>query len=1095
MSATFSAADAGARGSVPKLSPTLIIGLGGTGGEVLVRIRERFIERFGGLHEFPIVDYLWLDTDKSYKDVGTTQLANKLNFATTEELMLTIKDTGTITSRLHDPMYRNIESWWPLESPTVQQLDEGASQCRPYGRLGFYYHYPEVRRSLMEALEHVHRPDRIEKVQALGKLSRLNYAVELDMTERNVYVIASLGGGTGSGMFLDVAYLVRQLAPSAVLFGFFMTSRFFPAFRSRLDANTYAALLEWDYYNDHEFVPTWSNGEIYPAIKPPAFNYSYLLDNPNSAHLALRAETDGHKKMCEILADNLFKEFSQGFFSQARRSARVNSRAFIGYKAIYPPKVLETYDTIQQFRQRFNRNYQSFGLASIKVPHDRIIAACANKLAADLVLYWKRKGADDASIVGINEDVNGFMSSSLLDTNSVLGRLDDASAVGEKTSSAGTLITNISRFAEQVFDAARTRPILERPDFLDDEVKRFRLYQFASSARVQNAGMIVNIINQNLERIVASAKETIDDTCDRRIDIDGLSVDSTIKFLERVGELLEQAHRLCAEHLETIGTRIEDLEAEYKQRLNDLRMHVSRHNFDFRKKIILDYDELLLRETVVGCGDHLNAGEDKPGLLPALRQRALLEAAITVFVSLIDFILAKSDEGVFHGSTLGRLHELDLICDRVASTLQSDATYFGSRYDDGLSLVLFDSAEIDAIYYNKYVTPATIDQISDYARNMLHVTVTLFRDSNWLRREEGRQLIDLCRQVFDPIRRDFHIVDVLFQRFGGWDNRYGHDIISGEMAAELNRVYSSARYWACGGTDATRHYMVEQDQEVLLVGLPDVPRDLPESDRIRIRRRRDAIEGFLKDQINQRITFTDTLETSELIFYSELSGVPLNFFSSMYELRSAYLTARAKDAALHLESKEASKFEDVLILSDEEKVRLQEALQCLTLCALFDEIWTRQESGKLVFGYNQTVRGVDSHPRLGDERQAILFLQNNADVTGRLLQTCNTKLSDYEQQLQSSDQEVAQGARKVLVSITSLIVTRMETLSAQAPEHNWTDLPTYPQMEYLACDGINRHLHAICRWESFDEDIRKAKENLTSTGTRRADGRYAVRLT
>ena len=238
------------------------------------------------------------------------------------------------------------------------------------------------------------------------------------------------------------------------------------------------ALLEWDYYNTHEFRPNWSNGRRVSAIRPPLFNYCYLLDTPNAAHLKLGAGADDHKKMYETVAENVFKDFSQGPFAQAKRSARVNVGQFMGTPWSYPPRRAGTDDSEEDnrtFRQKFNRHYQSFGLASISVPHDRIITACAHKLAADLILYWKGEGANDTNIADINRNVSEFLQAPevLLDVDSILARLDDAAANAQKAAAGGSLLNAIVRFAEKMLDVALTKPAAERAEFIDSEVSAF----------------------------------------------------------------------------------------------------------------------------------------------------------------------------------------------------------------------------------------------------------------------------------------------------------------------------------------------------------------------------------------------------------------------------------------------------------------------------------------------------------------------------------------------------------------------------------------------------------------------------------------------
>src|SRR5579864_8515511 len=412
------ASEAVVRAEAQKLSPTLIIGLGGSGGDVLLRIRKKFFEKFGGIEEFPIVSYLWFDTDKNYKDVGAKQFAKKVDFSNTEERLITIADTGSITGHLDQPVYRNIRSWWPMGLNVIPRLDDGAGQYRPYSRLGLFYHYarPEtsIRQAIADALGRIQSPAAVQKITNSPKLKRLRYDADIQqLGNRNVYVIGSLAGGTGAGLFIDIARIVKSLDAQATLVGFFITSRFFPSPKPRMHANTYAALLEWDYYNDHTYNPNWSSNESPRPLQPPLFNYAYLLDTPNAAHLVLGIGADDHKKIYEMLAENVFKDFSHGAFAQAKRSARVNVGQFMGSKWKYPPEGAQGQEILEEdkqlFRQSFNRHYQSFGLASISVPHDRIITACAHRLAADLVNFWKGAGAQDSNVAAIEQNVRDFL--------------------------------------------------------------------------------------------------------------------------------------------------------------------------------------------------------------------------------------------------------------------------------------------------------------------------------------------------------------------------------------------------------------------------------------------------------------------------------------------------------------------------------------------------------------------------------------------------------------------------------------------------------------------------------------------------------------
>src|SRR5262249_22113458 len=97
-----------------------------------------------------------------------------------------------------------IEAWLEpriLYRITREQLTTGV---RALGRLAFCDHFRSIQRRLLSELEACRDPARL---QSLAKKTGLRVRSTLP----RVVIVASLMGGTGSGMFLDVAYMVRQL--------------------------------------------------------------------------------------------------------------------------------------------------------------------------------------------------------------------------------------------------------------------------------------------------------------------------------------------------------------------------------------------------------------------------------------------------------------------------------------------------------------------------------------------------------------------------------------------------------------------------------------------------------------------------------------------------------------------------------------------------------------------------------------------------------------------------------------------------------------------------------------------------------------------
>ncbi|MBA3924499.1 MAG: hypothetical protein H0X31_23485, partial [Nostocaceae cyanobacterium] len=62
------------------MTPTVVIGLGGTGKEILIKIRRMIVEAYGSLDALPIVSFLHIDTEQNAK-VSEAQTVLKQNIA------------------------------------------------------------------------------------------------------------------------------------------------------------------------------------------------------------------------------------------------------------------------------------------------------------------------------------------------------------------------------------------------------------------------------------------------------------------------------------------------------------------------------------------------------------------------------------------------------------------------------------------------------------------------------------------------------------------------------------------------------------------------------------------------------------------------------------------------------------------------------------------------------------------------------------------------------------------------------------------------------------------------------------------------------
>jgi eukaryotic-like serine/threonine-protein kinase len=180
------------------LFPALVVGLGGTGLAALMALRRVLLDRFRR-PTLPHLRWVFIDTDET---AATAAVApnNPAALSQDEVLLTRLKRPTHYLTRDGLP---SVEAWLP--SGELYRMPRTASTdgVRGFGRLALCDHYHPIVQRIRAGLEAFVRPDAVEEAQRLTGLS-------LRSTFPRVYVVTSLSGGTGSGMFLDLAYLIRR---------------------------------------------------------------------------------------------------------------------------------------------------------------------------------------------------------------------------------------------------------------------------------------------------------------------------------------------------------------------------------------------------------------------------------------------------------------------------------------------------------------------------------------------------------------------------------------------------------------------------------------------------------------------------------------------------------------------------------------------------------------------------------------------------------------------------------------------------------------------------------------------------------------------
>jgi serine/threonine protein kinase len=293
--------------------PTVLIGLGGTGGRILSQLQLRLSTHFGDPDVIPALQMLLLDTDS--RDLSST-IFKRGGFSIPVQSTLALplrapKDYRADSKRHLEWLSRR----WLYNIPRSLQT-EG---LRPIGRLAFVDHAPKIFDRLQRVLQNATSAESIEHTR---QLTKLDFAPDAP----NVFVVASIAGGTGSGIALDLGYAVRKVLaelqlPDQRVFGILThaTSRK-AASRDLAVVNTLAALQELRQFGArHGYFP----GD--PACDLPAF-----YENPSPfhetyfVHLGSELGNGEFESAVDQVAEYLFQNTlgpAAPFFEASRRAA------------------------------------------------------------------------------------------------------------------------------------------------------------------------------------------------------------------------------------------------------------------------------------------------------------------------------------------------------------------------------------------------------------------------------------------------------------------------------------------------------------------------------------------------------------------------------------------------------------------------------------------------------------------------------------------------------------------------------------------------------------------------------------------------------
>ena len=390
------------------LRPTLFIGAGGTGMEVMMRIRRRIMSEVWNRHnptrvesiaEFPVARFLHFDLDNhAIIDEGKSLRTDPWY----ELVKLT--DEERLVEPLDLPQYHEsddslarfplIEKWMPLRPKKLRSLgidpSKGAGQIRALARLYLFDKYPKLRGRIKGALNFLSSNagnERKETYQRLG--------LQVDTSKFRIVVIASCAGGTGAGSAIDLGWISKAIARQEVSDNqvdlvMFMPSGFAKANKERTEANAYATLMELETtMRDMNAQVRWMDPDSVVGKGAP-FDDVYFVDTANLANKA----TQDIKDVYQMVADTLFEDFASADFANRKRSIAVNQQQH--KLGPFNPRVPE--QRFGDMRLSYSKVYSAFGQAVLDTQQSLRDDIRAYELSALMVkAFFGLVGTDGAA--------------------------------------------------------------------------------------------------------------------------------------------------------------------------------------------------------------------------------------------------------------------------------------------------------------------------------------------------------------------------------------------------------------------------------------------------------------------------------------------------------------------------------------------------------------------------------------------------------------------------------------------------------------------------------------------------------------------------
>jgi hypothetical protein len=331
------------------LQPTLVVGLGSSGLQAINELQRWMYSTFGQ-NSLPIFRFICIDTDAT-QAVDVTPAGSDIVFK-----RLTLNGYERAVSELQ----RNEDvsaDWIPPNIGTeVRSQVLGAGGVRPVGRLCLWgdRNFSTVYQEFDKAWQDISAPN-------VGDSLPVDLRHDFQ-AQPIIYVVGTLGGGTGSGTFIDIGYILQSICGSpeqvesyAILFVPRAGSD-----KVMVYGNTWGALNELQYFVEGgTYYESWPYNVPTQRQTCPPFKSVYLISAEYGQETLGSMEFDRCVKLAGLTL------FCNLLGMSGHRQARLADARNAGFGY-----------------------YGTFGISAVMYPRYTLLETGGCRLAADLCRRW-----------------------------------------------------------------------------------------------------------------------------------------------------------------------------------------------------------------------------------------------------------------------------------------------------------------------------------------------------------------------------------------------------------------------------------------------------------------------------------------------------------------------------------------------------------------------------------------------------------------------------------------------------------------------------------------------------------------------------------